>query len=247
MTIENQDDFEGLLRIGKILGKALRTLAARVEPGMTTAELDEIARTLLESQGARSAPQLAYNFPGTTCISLNDEAAHGVPGPRAIQAGDLVNIDLSAELDGYYADTAASVPVPPASAERRRLCEFARRARQAGVAAARAGRPVYAIGKAAELEARRGGFTVIRNLPGHGVGRSLHEKPSIPGHFWPLANQPLTEGLVITVEPFLTTGADHVVDGEDGWTLKTPDGSPCAQFEHTLVVTRGRPIVVTAG
>jgi methionyl aminopeptidase len=96
------------------------------------------------------------------------------------------------------------------------------------------------------LEARRGGFTVIRNLPGHGVGRGLHEKPSIPGHFWPLANQPLTEGLVITVEPFLTTGADHVVDGDDGWTLKTPDGSLCAQFEHTLVVTRGRPIVVTA-
>jgi methionyl aminopeptidase len=246
MTIESQNDLEGLLRIGKILGKALRMLIAIVEPGMTTAELDELARVLLENHGARPAPQLAYNFPGTACISLNDEAAHGIPGPRAIHPGDLVNIDLSAELDGYYADTAASVPVPPVSPERRRLCEFARKAQRAGMAAARAGRPVFAIGKAAELEARQGGFTVIRNLPGHGVGRGLHEKPSIPGHFWPLANQPLTEGLVITVEPFLTTGADHVVDGDDGWTLKTPDGSLCAQFEHTLVVTRGRPIVVTA-
>jgi methionyl aminopeptidase len=247
MTIENQIDLEGLLKIGKLLGKSLRTLAERVEPGMTTAELDEIARTLLESQGARPAPKLAYGFPGTACISLNNEAAHGVPGPRAIQPGDLVNIDLSAELDGYYADTAATVPVPPVSPEKRRLCEFARKAQRAGMAAARAGDPVFAIGKAAELEARRGGYTVIRNLPGHGVGRGLHEKPSIPGFFWPLANQPLEAGLVITVEPFLTTGADHVVDGDDGWTLKTPDGSLCAQFEHTLVVTRGRPIVVTAG
>jgi methionyl aminopeptidase len=246
MTVETQQELEGLKRIGKILGEALRALSDQVEPGMTTVELDELAGEYLEMHGARPAPQLTYGFPGVACISLNDEAAHGIPGPRAIRPGDLVNIDLSAELDGFFADTAGTIPVPPVSPQKRRLCVFARAAQRKAMAAARAGQPLFAIGKAAELEARRGGFQVIRNLPGHGVGRGLHEKPSVPGFYWPPANLRLKTGLVITVEPFLTTGADHVVESGDGWTLKTPDGSLCAQYEHTIVVTRGRPIVITA-
>lgn len=246
MSVESEKDWEGLKRVGKVVALTLREMKKQVRPGMTTAEVDEIGNRLLSGYGARSAPRLVYNFPGTTCISLNDEAAHGIPGDRVIRQGDLVNIDVSAELDGYFADTAATIPVPPISPLQWKLCQCAQRALRKAIAAARAGRPIHVIGKTAETTAQRCGFRVIWDLPGHGVGRSIHEEPTVPGFYALWANQPLTEGLVITVEPFLSTGANQVVTAEDGWTLKTLDGSLCVQYEHTIVITRGQPIIVTA-
>lgn len=246
MTVESEKDLQGLKRIGRIVGLALKEMARQVRPGMTTAELDSIGREFLHGYGARSAPQLAYHFPGTSCISLNDEAAHGIPGLRVIRPGDLVNIDLSAELDGYYADSAVTVVVPPVSELKGKLVRAAQAALEAGIAAAREGAPLNAIGRAAEAEARRGGFTIIRNLPGHGVGRALHEAPTVPGFYAPWLRQRLAHGMVFTIEPFLSTGAREVVESSDGWTLKTPDGSFSAQFEHTIVINRGHPVVVTA-
>jgi methionyl aminopeptidase len=246
MSIESQDDLINLLRIGRIVGLTLQHMKDSVRVGMTTAELDAMGEAFLTQHGARSAPRLTYDFPGVTCISINDEAAHGIPGPRVIQAGDLVNIDVSAELDGYYADTGATVPMPPVSPARQKLCNYGQSALQQGIAAAQAGRPLYEIGRAMENEARRGGFTTIRDLPGHGVGRSLHEPPSVPAFYTRQASQRLTDGLVITIEPFVSTRARRVVQADDGWTLKTPDGSLIAQYEHTVVITRGRPILVTA-
>lgn len=246
MTIESENDLKGLKRIGRVVGLALQEMARQVRPGMTTAELDEIARRLLARAGARSAPMLVYGFPGVACISLNDEAAHGIPGPRVIRPGDLVNIDLSAELDGFFADSAVTVLAPPVDPLKRRLCGCARSALRRGIDAAVAGAPISAIGAACEAEARRCGFNIIRDLPGHGVGRGLHEAPTVPGFYAPGASQPLAEGLVITVEPFLTTGATRVVEQPNGWTLKTRDGSLSAQYEHTIVITRGAPLIITA-
>lgn len=246
MTVESEKDLLGLLRIGKIAGLTLQKMKAALRPGVTTAELDAIGAEFLRQEGANSAPIVTYNFPGATCISLNDEAAHGIPGPRVIQVGDLVNIDVSAEIDGYFADTGATIPMLPVSAEKQKLCDCAQRALELGLAAARAGQPIFEIGRAMEGEVRRCGFQIIRDLPGHGVGRKLHESPSIPGFFNKRANQRLTEGLVVTIEPFVSTRAKHIVTMPDGWTLKTPDGSPTAQYEHTVIITKGRPILTTA-
>ncbi len=246
MSIDSEKDLVGLLRIGRIVGLTLQAMQAAVQAGLTTAQLDAVGRAVLESHGARSAPMLVYDFPGYTCISINDEAAHGIPGARTIRPGDLVNIDVSAELDGYFADAAITVPVEPVSALHRKLCDTAQAALTDGIAAARAGQPVNAIGRAMESAAQRGGFAVIRELTGHGVGRHIHEPPTVPGFYARRARQPLTDGLVITVEPFLCAGSNRILTDRDGWTLRSADGSANVQYEHTIVVTQDQPMVITA-
>src|SRR5690606_25551366 len=179
MTVESEHELRGLLRIGQICALTLEHMLKHVEPGMTTAQLDAIGAAFLKDHGARSAPILAYKFPGHTCISINDEAAHGIPGERVIQAGDLVNIDVSAEKDGYWADTGMSIPVPPVSDDKQRLLDATYQALQIAIDHARAGKPIYEIGRAVENYARGQGYQVIQELGGHGVGRHIHEKPSI--------------------------------------------------------------------
>jgi methionyl aminopeptidase len=206
-----------------------------------------IGRDVLRRHGARSAPQLAVGFPGTTCISVNDEAAHGIPsGFRTLDDGDIVNVDVSAELDGYWADTGASAPVGKVDVVGRRLIDATRLAQKDAMNAARAGRPLRNIGRAVQRRARSHGFSVITNLCGHGVGASLHEPPSVPSVDDPQDTTVLWEGLVLAIEPFLSTGATYAFESGDGWTLRTPDGSLSAQFEHTVVVTKGKPLVLTA-
>jgi methionyl aminopeptidase len=247
MSIDNEQDVLALMRIGRIVGLTLQHMGAAIRPGMTTAELDDLGARFLVGHGARSAPILTYKFPGYTCISINDEAAHGIPGDRVIQPGDLVNVDVSAELDGYFADTGGSFAVPPVAPERQRLLDTTRRALEAALAVVRAGQPLNVIGKAVESVAHPAGYSILRELGGHGVGRSLHEPPhAVPHYFNPRARQRLTEGMVLTIEPFLTTGAIHVKTDPDGWTLRTVDGSLAAQFEHTIIVTRDQPVLVTA-
>lgn len=234
------------MRIGKIVGLTLQHMLQAIQPGMTTAELDAIGADFLRKHGARSAPILAYKFPGYTCISINDEAAHGVPSQRVIQPGDLVNIDVSAELDGFWADTGASIPIPPVRAEVQRLCDFTKAALEAAISAARAGQPVNAIGRAVEPIAKRGGYKILEQLGGHGVGRSIHEMPQILNYYEKRLKDRFQKGMVVTLEPFLTTGTRHVNTDPDGWTLRTVDGSLVAQYEHTVVITEGRPLLVTA-
>lgn len=249
MTVSGKADIEGLMRIGAVVAEARDEMGDHVAPGITTAELDRIGRKVLDKYGARSAPQLAYGFPGTTCISVNDEVAHGIPSPsRVLREGDLVNIDVSAELGGYWADTGASFPVGQVDARARSLLFATRQALHDAMAEAWAGRPVDAIGRAVERRARRSRLKVIRSLCGHGVGRHIHEDPSIPSVAVRGHATRLWEGLVMTIEPFLTTSATTFVEDDDGWTLRTPDGSRGAQFEHTMIVRRGAPpLVVTAG
>lgn len=247
MTIDGADDQAGLQRVGRVVAEARDAMLAAVSPGVSTGALDAIGRDVLRRHGARSAPRLAYGFPGVTCISVNDEAAHGVPsGLRRLREGDLVNVDVSAELDGYWADTGASVPVGEVSDEAACLVAATRQAQLDAMAQARAGRPLRNLGRAVQRRARQEGFTVIANLAGHGVGRSIHEPPSVPSVEVPSDRQVLWEGLVVAIEPFLSTGATYAVEASDGWTLRTPDGSLAAQYEHTVIVTKGQPLVVTA-
>jgi methionyl aminopeptidase len=249
MSIEKQTDIVGLMRIGKIVAQTIGLMKAAVRPGLTTLELDQVGAKHLKAHGARSAPYVTYQYPGWTCLSINDEVAHGIPGGRVLQAGDLIKIDVSAELDGFFADAAEAVAVGEASPEVARLLAAAEEARDAGIAAAKAGQPINAIGRAAEDVARRGRYNIIRELPGHGVGRALHEPPSIPSHYLKssAARQPLRDGMVFTVEPHLTTGGGRIYeDKDDGWTLRTRDGGLVAAFEHTIVVSGDEPVIITA-
>lgn len=246
MSIESEQDVIGLKKCGRVVGLTLREMSRHVRPGITTGELDRIGEEFLRRHGARSAPKLTYNFPGATCISINDEAAHGIPGNRVIQPGDMVNIDVSAELDGYITDTGATMAVPPVSPTKQKLMDCTKAALSNAIAAAKSGHSMNVIGQAVEAQAKRCGFTIIKNLAGHGVGRYLHEQPSMVLNYSSAQEKrKLSEGLVLTIEPFLSTGADFVLEAKDGWTLKTPDGSLLAQYEHTIIITKGRPIVVT--
>ncbi|KAA9008298.1 type I methionyl aminopeptidase [Histidinibacterium aquaticum] len=246
MTITHEDELDGLKEIGRIVANTMKTMAAAMEPGMTTAELDGIGAALLEQEGAVSAPRSTYGFPGATCISVNEEIAHGIPGPRVIAAGDLVNIDVSASKDGFFADTGATFRVPPVNKSMERLCRDGRRAMQIGIAQVGSDRPLAGIGQAIGRFASERGYTLIRSLASHGVGRALHEEPGEIAT-WPTRGdrRRIGKGQVITVEPFLSNGGLWATEGEDGWTLYSEPRAPVVQYEHTVVATDRQPIVVT--
>ena len=246
MTITHQDELDGLQDIGRIVANTLQAMAKAMEPGMTTRELDEIGRALLEREGAQSAPQSTYDFPGTTCISVNEEIAHGIPGDRVIAPGDLVNIDVSASKNGFFADTGATCRVAPVRPALDRLCRDGKRAMQIGIAQVGSGKPLAGIGTAIGRFASDRGYTLIRNLASHGVGRSLHEYPEEIAT-WPARGEKrrINKGLVLTVEPFLSTGGRWATEGDDGWTLYSTPCAPVVQYEHTVVATDRAAIIVT--
>ena len=247
MTISNDDELQALKEIGGIVARALAAMGKAIEPGMTTAELDAIGRDYLERHGARPAPELAYDFPGATCISVNEEVAHGIPGERRILAGDLVNIDVPAEKNGFFGDTGASFAVPPVRPKLERLCRDGRRALWAGIGQVGAGKPLAGIGQAVGRFAEKNGYTLVRNLASHGVGRSLHEAPTEIAT-WPdrKERRTMANGLVFTVEPFLSLGADWAENGDgDRWTLYSDPCAPTVQYEHTVVATPRGAVVLT--
>ena len=246
MSIRSNAEFEKLRAIGAIVARALRAMAEGTVAGVTTAELNEVGARVLDAHGAHSAPPAVYGFPGEVCISVNDEAMHGIPRDRMIRPGDLVKLDLVAEKDGFYADAAVTVSVPPGSEAGRALARCAERAFRQGLTAARMGNRVHEIGKAVEREVKRSGFSVIRQLCGHGVGRTIHEEPSVPNFADPRARKRLTEGLVITIEPVIAAGNGDIQLERDGWTFRTADGTLAAHYEHTVVITRGEPVLLTA-
>ena len=247
MSIQSPEELAGLQAIGRIVALTLQAMARAVRPGITTAELDLIAARELAAQGAESSPALVYGFPGASCISLNSQVVHGVPSIRTqVEAGDLVKLDLTAQKDGYVADAAVTVAVPPASVTARRLAECAHSAFDRARSVARAGNKISVIGRAVEKEVRASGFEVLRQWCGHGVGRTIHEAPEVP-NFEDRSNPAvLDEGLVITIEPIVTAGIDKSFVSPDGWTVVTADGALSAHFEHTVVITRSDPILVTA-
>jgi methionyl aminopeptidase len=246
MSIEDQADLDGVRAAGRVVAQAIRAMRERVRPGVTTEELDRVGARVFAEAGARSAPRLAYGFPGVNCISVNDEAVHGIPGPRRLQEGDLVKLDVTAELDGYYADACVSVPVGEVDPARLDLLATAEEALRQALATARAGVPLNAIGRTVESVVAGRGYSVCRELSGHGIGRAIHEAPDVPNFEVPGLTEPLSAGLVITIEPIIAAGAGAVLEADDGWTYRTADGSCSAHFEHTLVITDGAPLVLTA-
>ncbi len=246
MSIETEQDLIGLKAIGKIVAEVLRLMRAAVRPGITTAELDAIAAREFQARGAVSSPRAVYAFPGETCISVNDEVVHGIPGGRTLQAGDIVKLDVTAQKDGYVADACISVPVGPVDVVTQRLIACAERAFRKAMRVAREGHRLNEIGAAVEDTVRRAGFSVVRDLCGHGVGRTIHESPTVPNYYDPAARQKLGAGLVITVEPIIAAGRGAVHTSADGWTICTDDGTRAAHFEHTLVITPREPLLITA-
>jgi methionyl aminopeptidase len=246
MSINGPEELHGMRAAGAVVRQILEAMKRCVRPGVTTAELDEVGAGVMREQGARSAPALVYQFPGANCISVNEEAVHGIPGKRELRSGDLVKLDVTIEKDGFMADAAITVPVGEVTEESRLLAECAERAFTKAMLVARAGFRVSEIGRVVEREVRRSGFAVIRDLSGHGIGRTIHEDPRVPNFPDPRANQVLTEGLVITVEPIIAAGSGRTVVAKDGWTVVTADRRPSAHYEHTLVITKGQPILLTA-
>lgn len=246
MSIETDRDWTGMRRVARIVRLTLDAMEKEVRPGVSTAELNEVAAAVFAAHGAQSAPTLVYGFPGSALISVNDEVVHGVPGERRLKRGDVVKLDVTTEKDGYMADAARTVVVEGGSDEAHLLARCARRAFEKALAVATAGRRVSEIGRVVEQEVRGHGFQVVRGLDGHGIGRTIHEPPSVPNYFNPRQRDVLTEGLVITIEPIISAGSGRAVEGGDGWTIRTADGRLAAHYEHTIVITSGEPVVLTA-
>jgi methionyl aminopeptidase len=246
MTIRTESELAALRVAGRIAAEVLEAMRRAVRPGITTTEIDRVARAVIEQRGARSAPELVYQFPGATCISVNEEVVHGVPGSRVLAPGDVVKLDVTVEKDGYMADTACTVIVEPRSALGRRLASCAKQALDAALAVAKAGQPISRVGRVVEETVRGQGFSVIRQLCGHGIGRTIHEEPEVPNYFDVRHRGVFEEGMILTIEPIISAGSGKTVQAGDGWTLKTVDHSLAAHFEHTLAITRGRPVVLTA-
>jgi methionyl aminopeptidase len=246
MSIQSPEELRALQAAGRVVADTIRAMRRAVAPGVSTADLDRVAARVFQRAGARSGPQLDYGFPGVTCISVNDEAVHGIPGRRRLRAGDLVSLDVTAELDGFYADACRTVFVGRPRPRAVRLVRTAERALARALAVARSGTPLNAIGETVQETVHAAGFAVCDGLMGHGIGRRIHEPPDVPNVYEPSLGAPLTAGLVITVEPLVAAGGSEVRMAADGWTVRTADASVSAHVEHTIVVRDGAPLVLTA-
>ncbi|CAM3495344.1 type I methionyl aminopeptidase [Marinicrinis lubricantis] len=247
MIVKTQQDIDGLKKIGRIVALTIQEMKKHAVAGISTRELDEIGERFLNEHGAKSAPKVTYDFPGATCISVNQEVAHGIPGDRILKAGDLVNIDVSAEFDGYYGDSGYSFVLSPGNSEIVKLCDYTQQTMMKVIRSIKAGTKLNEVGRLIEQEAHKGGYNVIQNLCSHGIGKSLHEEPQQIVHYYdPHEKRRFKQGQVVTIEPFLSTGADYVIEMPDGWTLKLPDQSFVAQFEHTIIITEDEPIITTS-
>lgn len=246
MSIRSDSDWRGLREVGRIVRVTLEALEERARPGVTTGDLDMVAAEIFGAHGARSAPSLVYGFPGTVLISVNDEVVHGVPGSRRLQFGDIVKIDVTAEKDGYIADAARTVLIGDVSQLAGRLRASVEAAFSEAMKAAKVGRFVNEIGRAVSREVRRHGFSVVPDLTGHGVGRTIHETPVVPNFYDRSQRDVLTEGLVLAVEPIVTAGNGTVFVDPDGWTIRTRDRSLAAHYENTVVITDNGPVMLTA-
>lgn len=247
MSISTQDELLGMKKVSEAAGVTLKKMQEFARPGMSTKELDEYGYKILREYGARPAPSLAYGFPGWTCISLNNEVAHGIPSANVImKEGDLVNIDVSAELNGYWADNGGSFVLGQDIYKHKPLVEASKSILLKAINQIKGGVKINDIGRLIETEAKRSGFTVIKNLVGHGIGRSLHEEPEeIPCFYDRLNQKRFKKNSVVAVETFISTKATFAHDKGDGWTLITKDGSFVAQHEHTILITDSKPVILT--
>jgi methionyl aminopeptidase len=241
----NREEIEKIRVSAQLVAMTLREMGRHVRPGITTAELDRIAESFIRDHGARPAFKGYRGFPASICPSVNEEVVHGIPGPRELREGDIIGIDVGVEKGGFYGDAALSFAVGEVSDEARRLLDVTRESLMQGIAQARPGNRVGDISNAVQSYVERQGFSVVRALVGHGIGREMHEEPAVP-NFGPAGRGPrLMTGLVLAIEPMVNTGGYDVITRSDGWTVATKDGGLSAHFEHTVAVGPDGPEILS--
>lgn len=246
ISLKTKHELELMARAGRLLASVVDGLLAACGAGVTTAELDRVADELIRKGGARPG-FLGYNgFPKSICVSVNDEVVHGIPGPRRIEEGDIVSLDLGLVLDGFWADTGITVPVGRVTAEAQRLIDVTRKSLEIGVGAAQPGGRLGDISSAIQGYVESNGFSVVRQFVGHGIGRQMHEEPQVPNFGRPSTGPPLRPGMTLAIEPMVNAGSREVYIKDDEWTVCTVDSSLSAYFEHTVAITGDGPIVLTA-
>jgi methionyl aminopeptidase len=247
ITLRSHAELLKLEEASRVVLETLDVVEKAVAPGVTTLDLDRIAEEEIRRRGARPAFLGYRGFPRTLCTSINDEVVHGIPGNRSLKEGDVVGIDCGAIVDGYYGDAARTLPVGRVEAERLRLLQVTRQALEAGIAAALPGGRVSDIGAAVEAVAFAGGYGVVRDFVGHGVGTALHEEPQVPNYGPAGRGSLLKAGMVIAIEPMFNLGGAHVKMDDDGWTVRTVDGSASAHFEYTVALLPEGAVVLGTG
>ena len=245
ITLKSSREIEIMRRAGAIVAEVLTAMREQVRPGVTTAELDRVAREIVESHGARPSFLGHQGFPASICASVNDEVVHGIPGDRILEDGDIFSIDIGAYLDGYHADSALTLPVGGITDEAHLLIDVTERAFVVGAAQAREGQRVGDISVAVQAVADEAGYGIVRELTGHGIGRSLWEDPSIPNYGRVGTGPLLRKGMTIAIEPMLTIGDPAIRFLDDGWTVVTVHGGLSAHYEHTVLITDGEPELLT--
>ena len=245
IVLKSGDEIEKLRVANQIVGRALKKLVSVVKAGMTTAELDAMAEEMIRAEGARPSFKGYRGFPGSLCTSINEEVVHGIPGNRKLKDGDIVKLDLGSEVDGYYGDSAVSIPVGKVSEEAELLMRVTREALYKGIEQMVPGNRLTDIGAAIQEHAEKHGFSVVRDFVGHGIGRAPHEDPQVP-NYGPAGNGPvLKAGMVLAIEPMINAGDLHVEVLGDGWTVVTEDGRLSAHFEHSIAVTENGPDILS--
>ncbi len=244
---KSQSEIETMARAGRVVAETLALLEERIEPGITTAELDELAEEHIRSRGGEPTFKGYKGYPAATCLSRNSMVVHGIPGRVTLAPGDILSVDVGVTLEGFVADSAWTFPVGPIDPEAQRLLDVCKSALEAGIEQARVGNVVGDISRAVQSVTEAAGFSVIRSLVGHGVGRSMHEDPQVPNFVSPHRGAELKEGMTIAIEPMITAGSPDVYIHDDEWSISTSDGSLAAHFEHTVAVTSAGPRILTNG
>jgi methionyl aminopeptidase len=243
--LRDQTEIEAIRVSAQLVARTLELLGREVRPGVTTGELDRLAETFIRDHGARPAFKGYRGFPASICPSVNEEVVHSIPGTRTLQGGDIIGVDVGVEKDGYFGDAAYTFAVGKIGAEAARLLQVTREALQFGIEQARAGRRVGDISHAIQSHAERHGFSVVRELLGHGIGRQMHEEPQVPNFGPPDRGPRLMAGQVLAIEPMVNLGRPEVLTRPDGWTVVTKDGSLSAHFEHTVAVGKDGPEILS--
>jgi len=245
INLRTKEEIEKLRRSNRLVAQALLKVREAIKPGVRTAELDRIAEETIRKGGGRPAFKGYRGYPANLCVSVNEEVVHGIPGPRRLEEGDIVSLDLGVLMDGYYGDAAITVPVGEVSEEAKKLIEVTEEALHKGIEKARVGNRLYDISHAIQSWVESFGFSVVRDFVGHGIGRQLHEEPQVPNFGPPNQGPRLMVGMVLAIEPMVNAGGWQVRVREDGWTVVTADGSLSAHFEHTIAITEDGPDILS--
>ena len=238
IVIKNSSEIERIRKSAQIVAEALKLVETRIRPGVRTIEIDQEVAEFIYSKGAVPAFKGFHGYPANICISVEDQVVHGIPGQRRLREGEIVSVDIGVKLDGYYGDAAKTFAVGQISSEKERLLRVTRESLYKGIEMAREGNRLYDISHAIQKHVESAGYSVVRDLVGHGIGKKMHEEPQIPNYGKPHSGPRLKAGMVFAIEPMVNMGTYEVYTKDDNWTVVTKDGLPSAHFEHDIVITK---------